>query len=216
MLLSVVVFALFLILSAVHLHAQKEGLTRVHRLTKPFLIPLLYLSLLLMMNASGKPANYFLIIAAALFYTVGDILLLDKGFLRLLFGAVSFACGHAALSTFFLRESFSPAALAAGAVIAALPFGVYLKKVFAKRPEHLWRFIVYGLAVYLFFVSVSASLSISSPASSVLAVTGVVFFGISDSRIVYNLVKHLCTSVFSIMWTYVAANLLLCVAVLLR
>ena len=207
----------FLTLSSVHLMAHAKGARMVHRVTKPFLIPLLYLSLFLFSDALGRPLSHPALIAlVAVFYTVGDILLLDKGFWRLFAGALSFAIGHGFMSAAFLLDSFSPVALALGIVVFAIPFGMYMRKVLHKRPAHLWRFVVYGSSVYAYAIAIAASFSPEHLISSCAAIAGVVMFGISDSRIVYNLVNHRSTSDFTIMWTYLAANALLASALLMR
>ena len=204
-------------LSSVHLMAHAMGKRMVHRMTKPFLIPLLYLSLFLLSDGMGMTLSHPAVIAAAaLFYTVGDILLLDKGFWHLFAGALSFAIGHGFMSAAFLLDSFSPIALLIGIVIFAIPFAMYMRKVLRKRPGHLWRFIAYGSSVYAYAIAIAASFSTGHLFSSCASLAGVVMFGISDSRIVYNLVKHRSTSDFTIMWTYLAANVLLASALLMR
>ena len=207
----------FIVVSSVHLMAHARGQRVIHRTTKPFLIPLLYLSLFLLSDGLGRPLSHpHAVAAVAVSYTIGDILLLDKGFWRLFAGALSFTIGHGFMSAAFLLDSFSLQAMALGIFVFVIPFGMYMRKVLRKRPAHLWRFVAYGSSVYLFAIAIAASFSPEHLFASFASIAGVVMFGISDSRIVYNLVKHRSTSDFTIMWTYLAANVLLVSALLMR
>ena len=202
---------------SVHLWSRYAADDAVGNLTKPFLMPMLYGTMFASASAFGiRISEPWLIAAAAVLYTAGDILLIPKDRpASFIIGAVSFMAGHMCYVAYFVRRSFSLPFLIAGIAIAAVPFAAYMAKVIRKGPDAAWTFALYGAAIWVLFSGVVASFSSYDPLYGIVALVGVIFFGYSDSRIAYNIVKHRSTSEFEIMWTYIAANLFLAASVLL-
>lgn len=214
--MAYVLIPLLILDVAVHLWSRLSFNDIAGNVTKPLLMPLMYSSAFALAGelsiAVERPG---MIVAAAALYTLGDVLLMPKdNAAAYISGAISFMAGHAVLAAYLMLHSFSFLYLAIGAIAGAVPFAVYMRKVSARDPEDLWTFALYGSVIWAFFSSAAASLSPSRPLYSLLAIIGVVFYGYSDSRIVYNTVKHRGTSDFEIMWTYIAANFFLCASVL--
>ena len=204
-------------LIAVHLWSRHASCDAVGNVTKPFLMPMLYGTMFAIACRYGIGlGDCWLIVAAAAMYTLGDILLIPREKPAcFVIGAVSFMAGHMLYVAYFVRKSFSLPFLIAGIIISALPFAVYMHKVKRKNPEAVWTFALYGAAIWVLFSGVAASFSLSDPFYAIVALSGVILFGYSDSRIAYNIVKHRSTSDFEIMWTYIAANFFLAASVLL-
>ena len=208
-----VALSLFLTMAAVHLYARLGEKPLVSAVTKPFLMPLLYYGVLSSFDV-GTP---YLLVLVAIFYTAGDIALIFKRHkAAFIAGVISFMTGHAFYTAFFLIRSFSIPGLIAGAVVFALPFSLYVWTIHFSHADDFPGFVIYGAAIYIFGAGISASFSISVLPSSLLALLGVVLFGYSDSRIAYNKAYNGDTSDFVIMWTYIAANIALLSAAVMR
>lgn len=202
---------------ALHLWSKLAFNDGVANMTKPLLMPLLYSTMFAVAGRLGIAIeDPWVIVVVAVLYTLGDILLIPKD--RPVFfmsGALSFIAGHMFFAAYFMLESFSLVFFLIGIAAASVPFASYMHKVLRKERDSAWAFGVYGGVIAVLFVGVVASFSPVYPLYSVVALIGVVFYGYSDSRIVYNIVKHRATSDFEIMWTYIAANLFLAASVLL-
>ncbi len=200
----------------IHLWSRLKDSRLAGCITKPLLMPLVYSSMFMLSDQlSIDVSRPYMIAAIAVLYTLGDILLMPKdNMISFFIGAGSFMAGHLVFVAYFVMMSFSPAFLILGAAIGAVPFAFYMRKVIRKKTEDLWAFALYGSVILVFFTGAFATFSFHKPLGTILAILGVVFFGYSDSRIVYNIVKHRDTSDFEIMWTYIAANILLSLSVL--
>ena len=201
--------AVFIFDSIIHLYIQKHkavqrGEDLKGALSKIVLMPSLYLSLYLASFAFDRPlANAGLIFFIAMFYTLGDLLLVLKNEIFFYLGVVSFMAGHVAYIIYFSHFGFSYITLAAGIIVYGALFAQYCHRVMVKKPP------LYGLMLLIFACGMASVFSFDHVYSSLLALAGVTVFAYSDTRIAYNMIGHGSTSDFTIMLTYVLANVLL-------
>ena len=203
----------FVSIAIIHLYARWADKLAAAAITKPFLMPLLYYAVL---SLHSVPRMQLIAMAAA-FYTLGDICLIFKRYRRVfLAGIFSFMAGHIFYISYFAGCSFSVLFMVISAAVFALPFAVYIWKIRRSGADDFWGFVLYGSMIYIFGTGIGASFSVSAPLASLLSIIGVILFGYSDSRIAYNRAHHADTSDFIIMWTYIAANIALVSAAVMR
>ena len=185
-------FLLFLVISVLDLFSKAGNRRSLEVATKPFIIPSLYLSIFMLASSMGGYLDHgYVLVMGAVLYTAGDILLLWKNTMLFIVGVLSFISGHVFFISYGLLHSFSPLFLTIGGLAFLIPFFSYIRKI-TKNGK-----------------GVAATISLDDPIRSLLAVIGVIFFGYSDSRIAYNRTGHKETEDFTIMWTYIAANVLI-------
>ena len=204
-------FLLFLVISVLDLFSKAGNRRSLEVATKPFIIPSLYLSIFMLASSMGGYLDHsYILVMGAVLYTAGDILLLWKNTMLFIVGVLSFISGHVFFISYGLLHSFSPLFLTIGGIAFLIPFFSYIRKITKNgKPDMFPGYVVYGLSVWALSTGMAATISLDDPIRSLLAVIGVIFFGYSDSRIAYNRTGHKETEDFTIMWTYIAANVLI-------
>ena len=204
------------LVTAVHLDRRLYERETVGDITKCFLIPTLYFTLYTASRAFPREiARAWMLLLIAFFYTLGDILLLQKKpFSRFVIGAISFSLGHMAYVIYFSFFGLNIYTLIGGMIIFGIPFFLIIKYVIDNKVKHGMAAIIYAFTLYLFAVGMSAVFSFKYLKTSILVIIGVILFMYSDSRIALRSImgekKH--TS-FIIMLTYILANLFLVLGV---
>ena len=207
--------AVFIADSIIHLYIQKHkaeqrGEDLKGALSKIVLMPSLYLTLYLASFAFDRQlASAELIYFIALFYTLGDLFLVFKNEIFFYIGVISFMVGHVFYIIYFSHFGFSYMTLAAGLIVYGVLFAQYCRRIMSKKPALAAGYIVYGLMLLIFACGMASVFSFDHVYSSLLALAGVTVFAYSDTRIAYNMIGHGNTSDFTIMLTYVLANVLL-------
>ena len=210
--------AAFVTVSAIHLFIQKRRVPgdedcTAGKLSKVFLMPTLYLTLYLASLADSRTlANGWLILLIAIFYTLGDLLLLFPG-LWFYLGVVSFAVGHIFYIAYFRNFGFSWIGFLVGLIVFGAFFIHYTVKIIRAKADLVGGYLGYGFMILAFSVGMASVFSYIHIYSSILSLIGVVFFAYSDSRIAYNLSGYRRTNDFTIMLTYILANVFLALAV---
>ncbi len=202
---------------AVHLDRRTMEREKVGDITKCFLIPSLYSTLFTASRAFPREiARPWLLLLITVFYTLGDILLLQKKpFWRFILGAVSFACGHMTYVIYFSFYGLNVYTLIGGMALFGVPFAGVVKKVLQHREVKLgYAGILYAFILYLFGVGMCAVFSFQYIKTSLLVFVGVSLFMFSDGKIALRALKgeKKYTS-FIIMLTYIAANVCLVLGV---
>ena len=201
--------------SIIHLYIQKHkaeqrGEDLKGALSKIVLMPSLYLTLYLASFAFDRQlASAELIYFIALFYTLGDLFLVFKNEIFFYIGVISFMVGHVFYIIYFSHFGFSYMTLAAGLIVYGVLFAQYCRRIMSKKPALAAGYIVYGLMLLIFACGMASVFSFDHVYSSLLTLAGVTVFAYSDTRIAYNMIGHGNTSDFTIMLTYVLANVLL-------
>ena len=205
--------------SIIHLYIQKHkaeqrGEDLKGALSKIVLMPSLYLTLYLASFAFNRQlASAELIYFIALFYTLGDLFLVFKNEIFFYIGVISFMVGHVFYIIYFSHFGFSYMTLAAGLIVYGVLFAQYCRRIMSKKPALAAGYIVYGLMLLIFACGMASVFSFDHVYSSLLALAGVTVFAYSDTRIAYNMIGHGNTSDFTIMLTYVLANVLLVLSI---
>lgn len=205
--------------SIIHLYIQKHkavqrGEDLKGALSKIVLMPSLYLTLYLASFAFDRPlASADLIYFIALFYTLGDLFLVFKNEIFFYIGVISFMAGHVFYIIYFSHFGFSYLTLAAGIIVYGALFARYCRNVMVRKPPLAAGYIAYGLMLLIFACGMASVFSFDHVYSSLLALAGVTVFAYSDTRIAYNMIGHGSTSDFTIMLTYVLANVLLVLSI---
>lgn len=205
--------------SIIHLYIQKHkaeqrGEDLKGALSKIVLMPSLYLTLYLASFAFDRQlASAELIYFIALFYTLGDLFLVFKNEIFFYIGVISFMVGHVFYIIYFSHFGFSYMTLAAGLIVYGVLFAQYCRRIMSKKPALAAGYIVYGLMLLIFACGMASVFSFDHVYSSLLALAGVTVFAYSDTRIAYNMIGHGNTSDFTIMLTYVLANVLLVLSI---
>ena len=148
---------------------------------------------------------------------LGFKVIVDNKFAGLIFkneiffyiGVVSFMAGHVFYIIYFSHFGFSYITLAAGLIVYGALFAQYCHRVMVKKPALAAGYMAYGLMLLIFACGMASVFSFDHVYSSLLALAGVTVFAYSDTRIAYNMIGHGSTSDFTIMLTYVLANVLL-------
>ncbi len=202
---------------AVHLDRRAMEREKVGDITKCFLIPSLYLTLFTASRAFPRNiARPWMLLLITLFYTLGDILLLEKKpFSRFVAGAVSFALGHLMYVLYFSYYGQNIFTLLGGMILFGIPFIYIVRYVLAKKSIKFGLgAILYAFILYLFGVGMCAVFSFRYIKTSILVFVGVCLFMFSDGKIALRALKgeRKYTS-FIIMVTYIAANVCLVLGV---
>lgn len=218
MCLFIIDLLVFIAVSFIHLWRRRyHGREMLGHVTKMFLIPSLYLLLPLSSYAFGYTIyKGWMVFLIAVFYSFGDLfLLLKKRTILFYLGALSFSIGHVLYMAYFSSFHFSLLGLFFGLVFAAYFFTRYIRKIHKAAPGKEAPYIVYGISIALLVITVYSSVSVEYFLAGVAAIIGSVFFGYSDSRIAYNKAGVKRTTTFSIMLTYIIANIFLLGSVIL-
>ena len=202
---------------AVHLDRRAMERERIGDITKCFLIPSLYSCLFTASHAFPREiARPWMLLLITVFYTLGDILLLQKKpFWRFILGAVSFACGHMMYVIYFSYYGQNIFTLVGGMFLFGIPFIYVVRYVLAKKSIKFGLGgILYAFILYLFGVGMCAVFSFEYLKTSLLVFVGVSLFMFSDGKIALRALKgeKKYTS-FIIMLTYIAANVCLVLGV---
>ena len=216
--LFVITLLIFIGASILHLYRRRyHGREIVGHISKMFLIPFLYTSIFLFANMHEIVLQLpSIIVLIAIFYTMGDLLLLFKKKAILFYlGALSFLLGHIMYIVYFTHFSFSFVAAFVGVMFSLFFLCRYLKKVHSKVPGKELPYLLYGSGIVALTIAVFSFFSIEHIIAWLVAFSGVVVFGYSDSRIVYNNVGYEESSSFKIMLTYIIANIFLVLAIML-
>ena len=215
----IITLVFFICDAAAHLYIQKyhkadgvEG--RGGAVTKVLLMPSLYMSLHLAGLAFGRTlANEELVLLVAIFYTLGDMLLIFRQSFCFYLGVVSFMVGHCIYIAYFAHFGFSWLALLVGLSVFGALYFIYCRKIISMGHKLTVGFLVYGLMILIFATGMAGVFSTAHILSSATALIGVVLFGWSDSRIAYNMAGVARTSDFLVMLSYILANVFLALAV---
>ena len=201
---------------AVHLIAIKKRLRYVKSISKVFLIPYLFMTFLVLTETNGVIVpGRGLLMAALVFYTLGDLLLEfeKEGMFRI--GGISFSVGHILYSAFFLSHgfSFAMAVLFIG-IWALIYIFLFEDKMRALRPNST-PYLIYAIIVMLLGVSVGATDFGGNWIAKMIAVAGTVSFAFSDALVIIretddtkNEEERVADDLL-IMVTYIGANILL-------
>lgn len=193
----------FLLLSAAHLYACARGRDGLRRRTKPLLMPLLALFLLLF-QADLSP----LVPAALLCGCAGDVLLLRPEDRKRLFGGMlCFAAGHMLYLAYLLPRAAPPPVSVAAAV--ALAYGAGLVWTYRRIKPAAPGPMLPGMMLYallLCFMSACALL-FALGGGGPLPLFGSLLFIVSDSLLSRELlIERTRRGNFAVMLTYIGAQ----------
>ena len=182
--------------------------------TKVLLMPSLYLALHLASLAFGRDlASGHLVLLIAVFYTLGDMMLIFRQSICFYLGVVYFMVGHCLYIAYFSHFGFSWLAMLLGLAVFGTLYALYCRKILERKPPLVAGYLVYGLMILVFAVGMAGVFSSQHIYSSLTALVGVVLFGWSDCRIAYNITGVRKTGDAAIMLTYILANVFLACAV---
>lgn len=210
LMMVVVLGIVSLALISIHIYGCKSTDPRFRRYSKPFLVPSMtaFTYALMSLNGLSLPFGIPFLIAMA-FYTIGDILLMaEKKENLFLWGMVSFIIGHITVAVSFMSAGIKLLYL----IIASVIWFAVLVFLFFPRldPKNSMTSYLkgYGTMIALYGIVVSASTFNGNALSHVLAIFGVMMFGISDCMIALRITdgKNRSTRV---MVTYILAVALL-------
>ena len=185
------------------------------RYTKPFLIPLilvLYISCCFRFHVSVHPAE----VVALVFGWIGDISLMGKSDRSFLIGLCAFLIGHVAYLLMFLRLHVP--AVSAKCLMAVLFYAAYASLFYHSLMQYAqdhWKKPIVFYIVMISSMSLCACLlhgDISLSAWGCLW-GGSLLFMISDSLVAWE--KFADPSIHGVMETYVSAQVLIMIGVLL-
>ncbi len=208
---------LFIAVSSIHLYRRRyHGREIVGNISKLFLIPSLYLLIFLFFSSSPHSLNKpWLVASIALSYALGDLFLLFKR--RTFFfylGAVSFSLGHLMYILYFSSFGLSIGFALIGFFFSLMFLLRYLKKIHSKVPGKELPYLLYAVGIVGLALS-SFGLFKVDPLAALFACFGSVLFGLSDSFIAYNKAGVKRTSSFAIMLSYIFANILLVLSIIM-
>lgn len=186
------------------------GISLLHFITKPLLVPLLIVVLLL--APSGAPRKS-LLITGLVFSWLGDMFLLfeDKQALFFIFGLVCFLTTHIFYIIYFLKFSASQISLIKKQpllLIAVIGYGIALVSfLFPHLGALKIPVIVYATVICtMLLCSLHIFYKVNSPAR-ILYITGAAFFVVSDSLLALNkFYQPFAYAGVCIMLTYCAAQ----------
>ncbi|MCL2736891.1 MAG: lysoplasmalogenase [Propionibacteriaceae bacterium] len=197
----------YVLLSAAHVYARFSGAARVRMLTKPLLLPVLLVAYLW----SGTGTVSIAVVAALVFGTLGDVLLMGTSTgRRFVVGGVCFFLGHVAYIVAFAGDIRLVGATAWTllAAVAYLAAGVVFYR--AMRPGlGSLKGLAIGYLIGLSAMSLTAALryaTLGSP-SALLVLIGSLVFILSDALLMVDEFHHrLSHDGFVVMLTYCLAQ----------
>lgn len=208
---------LFLIGSIIHIYARHADKERLSWITKPMLMPLLLVTFLTMVVATHRTIpRIWLIVAALLLYTGGDILLLfpDKPKATLfVIGMGSFMAGHICYMAWFLTfAGWNSLAWPVMGIVAVLTLGTlipFCKKILSSDKPEAPYLCAYGVLMGCYCVCIASTWSRGSFLGTLVALAGAAVFSLSDSIIAMDKIDNHIAGDDVIMTTYILANVLL-------
>lgn len=206
LLLSITLVVIFL-----HLYAKYKEIKSLAFWTKPFLIPLIFITFFLLAKANGLTISQPLVlIGVCVFYTLGDILLLfeNKNFAYLATGASFFLCGHLLNIYYFISNSFSIYAFLVALVVWLFMFILYSKTVIDLKLDSYIPVLIYGASICLLGIGIMSAYD-SFNIFYLLGILGTASFALSDTLIAFNVIGKIKRRPFTIMSTYLLANILI-------
>lgn len=207
--MNYLVSILALIISLLNLYSVKVGNRKLKIVTKPFLVPLFFLSFAI---NSSFIANKWLLFLIATLYCCGDILLMFDNKYTFYIGAISFACGHICFAAYFILFNFDVAFALLGLVLYLTHINFHIKKLKSVKKDIKLE-LIYSSLIGILFVSIFGSLKLDLVSYDLFAVVGIILFVYSDSRIAYSRVKIIEKNDFEIMLTYILAIILILISV---
>ncbi len=208
--------AVFLIATAIHLHASLKKNTKLRNVTKPFLL----LALLgFYVTAAGAPA--LAVILALAFSWLGDVLLIPKGTKWFTAGGIAFMISHG----FFIAGYWKDVAFTRlpGLLVLLLAafFAAAVVFIFSRLKPHLPKTLFYPMFLYLLLngamncFAIFRCVSVPGPATLTTALGAALFF-VSDTSLFFVRFKkdgRLQTH-FLVMLTYSIGELLIVLGLL--
>lgn len=185
---------------------------------KPFLLPFLLLSVLLIENFPSKK----IILAALTFSWVGDVILMfqDKGELYFIFGLVTFLLSHAIYIILFNKQQNSERdknrlVFPIGICVILAYFSLMLFTLFPKLGPLKIPVVVYAVVITtMLFYAFKGSLNWKKPANNHILLGAIIFVS-SDSILAFNkFYAPVPLSSFLIMGTYIVAQYLIVTGIL--
>ncbi len=196
--------------TAMHLYSRAKDWTFVGDVTKIFIIPLLYLSLIVGLERVFGIAviNKKIIYAFAAFYWLGDVFMFLRSRKNIFvgLGGGSFAIGHCLLAYYLLSFGFYLPLFFVSILVFSTEYAYFWWKA-RKSKKPILQYLIYGAVVLALSVSAGSAFTGYNYLSYALGIAGVVLFGISDSKIAYNGLGIEKTSEVFIMVTYIGANI---------
>ncbi len=211
-----VCLAVFLIATAIHLHASLKKNTKLRNVTKPFIL----LALLgFYLTAASAPA--LAVILALAFSWLGDVLLIPKGTRWFTAGGIAFMISHGFFIAGYWKDlSFDrlPGLLV---LLLAAFFAAAVVFIFSRLKPHLPKALFYPMFLYLLIngamncFAIFRCVSIPGPATLTTALGAALFFT-SDTSLFFVRFKkdgRLQTH-FLVMLTYSVGELLIVLGLL--
>lgn len=207
--MNYLVCCLALLFSILNLYSVKIGNKKLKMATKPFLVPLIFISFALNSSVIG---NRWLLFLIASLYCCGDILLMFDNKYAFYIGAISFACGHICFATYFILFNFDIVFAFLGLVLYLTHLYFHVKKLKSVKKDIKLE-LIYSSLIGILVVSIFGSLKLDLVSFDLFAVVGIILFVYSDSRIAYSRVKIIEKNDFEIMLTYILAIILILISV---
>jgi uncharacterized membrane protein YhhN len=212
---SFIPFILFLGFAVINVNANRIHNTRQAHIAKPFLMPLLLATYLMILpDQSLTWSQQWPVIMALLCHTVGDILLMaghKDTPVCLGAGMLSFFMGHIFYILWFFRKGLvkNPYGLVSGTLVMIFLL-IWLYGSLAKGDRKLAKMIFpYCFGLAFLAVVIAGTYSFSFFAESQLCLIGISLFCFSDSLIGHELVGRRLFGNTTVMWTYILAQFML-------
>jgi len=208
--------AIFIVSTAVHLHASIRKDTRWRNISKPFLL----LSLLGFYVLSARSVSAAIVLAL-IFSWIGDVLLIPKGVKWFTAGGIAFMISHAFFILGYLREIDFAKIPGLLVLVLALFFLATVSYIFSKLRPHLPRALFYPMFLYLLIngamncFAIFRCVSLTTAATLTTAIGAALFF-VSDSSLFFvrfNKESRLKTH-FLVMLTYSVGEFLIVLGLL--
>lgn len=183
---SIIFISLFVLLSLTNCTKLKYY-KQTRLFTKPFIIPTLTTSYLLLLNANTLThMNQSTFIIAMCFYTLGDLCILYTNKIRIFgFGILCFVIGHLLYASFFFSLPIRHSLIATlVCILALIPATTLLWRKIQRTDDPLSRWMYYySFPMCLIIIAVASTFNFSTFLISLLTLIGSLFFITSDALI---------------------------------
>ena len=139
-----VFLAVFIVSTAIHLHASLRKDTRTRNITKPFIL----LSLLGFYVLAARSVSAAIVLAL-IFSWIGDVLLIPKGIKWFTAGGIAFIISHAFFIVGYLKDIVFSRIPVFLIIMPAVFFAAAVVYIFSKLKPHLPKALFYPMFLYL-------------------------------------------------------------------
>lgn len=219
---QIAIIALYLIDVTLCLLSIRKKSSRGYAVTKPFLMPLLCGVYLLFLPNQLRSQNHQLFIVLALaFHTLGDVMLLfprSKTMKYFYVGMAAFFIGHILYALWFARAEVGHTIWCAIVMLIVCILMQYLlyRQLMAGPRKYAPKLVPYSSGLAIFAISIVSTLGNGSPVyATLICMLGICLFCFSDYCILRRTVRMPLFGQMVVMSTYIAAQSLIILGVLL-